>query len=75
MQCTLVTFGENKLICKSVLSLPLSFLFREILPCLKRVVRKEYSSLTMAAGLTRKTSGRKSTLRLHQNPRDGPGEQ
>lgn len=51
----------------------LSFLCREILPCLKHVVRKEYSSLMMVA-LMRKISGRKNTLHLHQNPKDDQGE-
>lgn len=71
MQFTWVTFGENNLIFKFFLFL--SFLFREILPCLKHVVKKEYSSLMMVA-LMRKISGRKSTLHLHQNPKDDPGE-
>lgn len=72
MQFTLIAFGENHLIFKFALSV-LLFLFREILPCSKPVVRKESSSLTTAA-LMRKTSGKKSTLRSHRNPKGGPGE-
>lgn len=57
-----------------VFSLLLTFFFcREILPCLKHVVKNGYSSLTMVA-LMRKTSGKRNTLRLLQNPRGGPGE-
>lgn len=57
-----------------VFSLLLTFFFcREILPCLKHVVKNGYSSLTMAA-LMRKISGKRNTLHLLQNPRGGPGE-
>ena len=42
------------------------------MPCLKPVARRESSSLMMAA-LTRRTSGRRSTSPLRQNPKDGPG--
>lgn len=46
--------------------------FRVILPCLKHAVRREYSSLMMVV-LMKKISGKKNTLRLHQNLRGGPG--
>ncbi|EHB15312.1 Serine/threonine-protein phosphatase 6 regulatory subunit 3 [Heterocephalus glaber] len=41
--------------------------------CLKHVVRKEYTSLMMAA-LMRRISGKKSTLHLPQNPKEDPAQ-
>lgn len=64
-------FSSSDFSC--IFSFAYFFFCREILPCLKLVVKNGYSSLTMAA-LMRKISGRRNTLHLLQNPRGGPGE-